>query len=278
MNHQTAKQLARHGQGTPHRDGATASSSWNQQTRARARHGIRSRQHEIFVLSIEQMDAIVQDFSGAAAPKVKAAWAILRSKLEFGAGYYSTADDIVTCTRLIADLGISTRAYIRVYGGQAHIILKGLPGLRKRLTAPRYGVLNPKVLAMGLGRAGATEAAKKGGILTVYLLTAYRVLDYLLTDQATLGELVGALASDVCKVAISVGASRLAVMILTTAVPSMIAVGPLAIVIVAGVGSGILLGLIDEHFRLSERLIQACEQLELGLGEKSEGFQVDAIA
>ena len=59
---------------------------------------------------------------------------------------------------------------------------------------------------MGLGKTGAIAAAKQGGILTVVLLSAYRVVDYFLTDQATLSRLVGTLATDIVKVGIATGA------------------------------------------------------------------------
>lgn len=49
---------------------------------------------------------------------------------------------------------------------------------------------------MGLGKAGAIHAAKAGGLLSVVLLSGYRVIDYFLTDQATLGQLIGTLSTD----------------------------------------------------------------------------------
>ena len=110
-------------------------------------------------------------------PTNRELWEKLREKVEFGASYYATADDLALIIKLIADLGsIGTKAYINTYGGKPHIILKGRPGLRKILTAPRYGVTNPKVVSMGLGRVGATAAAKAGGALTIILLTPFVLL------------------------------------------------------------------------------------------------------
>lgn len=109
--------------------------------------------------------------------------------------------------KLVGDLGgFGAKAYIKTYGGKAHIILKGQPGLRSILTGTKYGIKNPKVVSMGLGKTGAIAAAKQGGILTVVLLSAYRVVDYFLTDQATLSRLVGTLATDIVKVGIATGA------------------------------------------------------------------------
>ncbi len=59
---------------------------------------------------------------------------------------------------------------------------------------------NAKVIQMGLGKYGAVQAAKGGGVLTIVLVTAFRVIDYFLTDSATLNQLIGTLATDVIRI------------------------------------------------------------------------------
>lgn len=104
--------------------------------------------------------------------------------MELGVNYYASADDLRTLSKLVGDLGgFTTKAYVKSYGGKPHIILKGYPGLRRVLTGTKYGIKNPKVITMGLGKAGAIHAAKSGGIISVALLTAYRVADYFLTES-----------------------------------------------------------------------------------------------
>ena len=144
------------------------------------------------------MDAIVRSSPKGKLPHIKNAWQKIKGKAEAGANHYSSADDLRTLSKLVADLGsFTTKAYVKTYGGKPHIILKGHPGLRRVLTATKYGIKNPKVITIGLGKAGAIHAAKTGGILTVVLLSAYRVADYFLTDEATLSQLIGSLATDV---------------------------------------------------------------------------------
>jgi len=169
---------------------------------------IQSNKHKVYVVSFEEMDAIIKSSPKGNKPSVQAAWQKIKGKVGVGASYYASADDVVTMTKLIGDLGgIGARAYIKNYGGKPHIILKGHAGLRTILTGTKYGIKNPKVVSMGLGKAGAITAAKQGGILTVVLLSAYRVTDYFLTDQATLSQLIGTLATDVVKVGIATAAS-----------------------------------------------------------------------
>ncbi|MEJ2756300.1 MAG: hypothetical protein P8104_10845 [Gammaproteobacteria bacterium] len=139
-------------------------------------------------------------------PHVKSAWQKLKGKAEIGASYYASADDLRTLSKLVGDLGsFTTKAYVKTYGGKPHIILKGYPGLRKVLTGTKYGIKNSKVIAMGLGKAGAIHAAKSGGILSIVLLSTYRVADFFLTDNVTLNQLIGSLATDIVKVGLATG-------------------------------------------------------------------------
>lgn len=169
-------------------------------------------------------------------------------------------------TKLVADLGgVGARAYIKTYGGKPHIVLKGHAGLRTILTGTKYGIQNPKVISMGLGKASAVNAAKQGGILTVVLLTAYRVADYFLTDQTTLSQLIGTLATDVVKVGIVTGASIAA----ATAFGALtFAVGPIVAVVVFGLGVSALLDHVDKRLGVTNRVIAGLDEL----GENAEHY------
>lgn len=170
-----------------------------------------------------------------------------------------SATDAVTMSKLVGDLGgFGAKAYIKTYGGKPHIILKGRPGLRNILTGTKYGIKNPKVVTMGLGKTGAVAAARQGGILTVVLLSAYRVADYFLSDQATLSQLVGTLATDIVKVGIVTGAS---ILMATIAGAATFAVGPILAVVVIGFGLSYLLEKVDNSLGITERVIAGLDEL-----------------
>jgi hypothetical protein len=225
----------------------------------RAAEKIQSNKHEVFVVSIEEMDTIIRSSPNGEKPSVQEAWQKIKGKIELGASYLSSADDTVTLTKLIGDLGsVGAKAYVKTYGGKPHIILKGRPGLRKILTGTKYGIKNPKIISMGLGKAAAVKIARQGGIFTVVLLTTYRIVDYFLTDEATLSQLVGTLATDIVKVGITTGASIAAAIAVGAAT---FAIGPLLAVILVGVGTSILLDEIDAHFKITERVIAGLDEL-----------------
>lgn len=220
---------------------------------------IQSNTHEVYVVSFEEMDAIIKSSPKGKKASVQTAWQKMKGKVGVGASYYASADDAVTMAKLIGDLGgVGARAYIKSYGGKPHIILKGHASLRTVLTGTKYGIKNPKVISMGLGKSGAVAAAKQGGILTVVLLSAYRVADYFLTDQATLSQLIGTLATDVVKVGIATGASILA----ATAFGALtFAVGPIIAVVAVGVGVSMLLEYADNRLGITSRVIAGIEEL-----------------
>lgn len=220
---------------------------------------IKSNQHEVFIVSIEEMYAIVQSLPKGNLPYIKNTWQKLKGKAETGASYYASADDLRTLSKLVGDLGgFATKAYVKTYGGKPHIILKGHPGLRRVLTGTKYGIKNPKVITIGLGKVGAIHAAKSGGILSIVLLSTYRVADYFLTDSATLNQLIGSLATDVVKVGITTGASIVAAVAMGG---FSIAVGPIFAVVVIGFGVSWALGVADEKLGITDRLIDGLDEL-----------------
>lgn len=231
-----------------------------------ARMTIKQNQHEVYILSLEEMDCVIE--KGVKGKIIKQKWSQLRGKLEFSANYVATGKDIVLFSKLLGDLGFAgTKVYIKYYRGQAHIILKGYPGLRKILNGTKYGVQNAKIIKMGLGKYGAIQAAKGGGILTIVLVSVYRVVDYFLTDSSTLNQLIGTLSTDVVKIGLATGASILAASSIAASSGVLVAFGPLAVVILVGVGVAMLLEFADEKYGITNKLIAALDEIsEKGIG------------
>lgn len=227
--------------------------------RENARMMIKQNQHEVYILSLEEMDCVVE--KGVKGNQNKKGWKQLKGKVEFSTSYFASAKDTLLLGKLMGDLGYAgTRAYIKYYGGKAHIILKGYPGLRNILNGTKYGMQNAKVIKMGLGKYGAVQSAKAGGILTVIIVSIYRVADYFLTDSATLNQLIGTLATDVVKIGIATSASIAAA---TFAASSgiVIAFGPLVAVIVIGLAVTMLLDYADKKFGITEKVIAALDEI-----------------
>lgn len=221
---------------------------------------IQANRIEVYLISMEEMDAIIRSNPNGSKPVVQKAWQEVKGKVGVGVNYYSSAGDALLLAKLVGDLGgFGARAYIKTYAGKPHIILKGNPGLRRILTGTKYGIRNPKVVAIGLGKAAGIAVAKQGGIITVVLLSAYRVVDYFLTDRMTLNQLVGTLAVDIVKVGITAG---LSIALATVGGVSTFAVGAIVAVVLVGVGTTFLLNMIDARFKITEKVVAGLDELE----------------
>lgn len=222
------------------------------------RSQILANSHEIYVYSFEAMDELVKQHARG-RKAIMEQWETIKKGPEAAANYAPLIGDGVVLGKLMKDLGgWNVKAYIKNYGGKPHIVIKGYPGLRKVLTGTIYGIANPKVIKMGLGKHAAQGIARQGGILSVVLMTAYRVADYVLTDEATLTSLIGNLAVDIVKVGITVAAS-LALIPFGAALG--IAIGPIAAVVVVGALAAFTLTPIFDHFGITNKVIAGLDEL-----------------
>lgn len=186
------------------------------------------------------------------------------------ANYYAVKDDVGLIRRLVKEVGIKGRCYFKSYNGKIHVIFKGYPGLRRVLNSPRYGVVNPKVIGLGIGRPGLAKSVKGGTIVSVVLLTAWNIADYVIRDEATLGQLLGGIAGDVSKALIAGGVGYAAAST-AIALGMTVAAGPLVIAVVVGIGVGMALDALDKKYRLTERLQK---QVDEGLAELERRRQI----
>lgn len=189
-------------------------------------------------------------------PTADRLWREHREKVQTGASNYANADDAMTLVRQMRDMRTSLgRVAFKRYGGKMHVIIKGNPRLRTILSGTKYGVRNAKVIGLGIGKHGAMASAKGGTIVTCVLLTAYNVADYLMRDEATLGQLLGQVGADIAKTVIA-GAIGFGV---AAAVGSVVAIssvawGPFVLAAVAGYFAGRELDKLDTKYKFTERL------------------------
>jgi hypothetical protein len=232
------------------------------QGKQQLKNNIQSNNHEVYILSVDEMDKVVKSSSNKLNEESNSIWQSLKGKMEYGAGYYANLDDAKVLTKLVGDLGsFGSQAYVKNYNGKVHIILKGRPGLRKVLTGTKYGIANPKVVTMGLGKVGAVNAAKYGGIISIVLITAFRVIDFFMTDTMTLNQLVGTLATDIVKIGIATGAS-IAAASAVVGFGVTLAIGPILAVVVVGVAFNYGLNELDKKYNITDRVVAGLDEME----------------
>lgn len=224
-----------------------------------------ANKHELYCLSLEEFDEVVTKRSATLHnSRAKQTWNDFKGAIEGVAGYTATGKDLATLTKVFADLGFAgTKAYVKYYKGSPYVIFKGYAGMRTIFTGTRYSLQNAKIVQMGIGKAGAINAVKSGGILTIVLLSAFRIVDFLLTDDMTLTHLIGTLATDIVKVGIATGASIVAAT--AAAAVFTVAIGPIVAAIAVGVLASYGLAKLDEHYEITEKVIAMLDEMVDGI-------------
>jgi len=148
------------------------------------------------------------------------------------------------------EFGFACRAYER----GKYIIFKGHAGMRNTIKGVRYLKNNSKVVGMGVGKMGVRNSVRVGGIITFVLVGAVEIAEYLASDDETLGDLAGDVASAGVKTAISAKLAMMAGGALVAAqAPIVLTAGA---VLVVGVAVGWLLDSTDQHFGITKKIRQ----------------------
>ncbi|GAB2525680.1 hypothetical protein [Microbulbifer agarilyticus] len=154
-----------------------------------------------------------------------------------------------------------TTYQIKTYSGRSFVMFKGYAGLRSQLTGTRYLANNPKVVSLGVGKLGAAKAIKGGLVFSVVFSIAFHSIEQLLNDRATWHDFVAGVSVDVVS---AVAGSAIAWSTVSTVVgaAAMATIGPIALVVVVGVGATYALSAISEHYGLTKKLSQLLKDAE----------------
>jgi hypothetical protein len=187
------------------------------------------------------------------------------------APYVSPILDTATLSLVCKDLGIAGRAIPKVINGRQYIAFSGYAGLRRFFPGTIYSANNRKIIKMAIGTLGIKNMVRNGGIITFCITVPLTILEAFLKDHSSCYELVGNLATDLLKIGIPALMGYLFGLAAGTA--TTIASLPAAIVIVVSVSTGIALDYLDDHFKLSDKLAAALEDLGQKLDEKYNQLQ-----
>ena len=180
--------------------------------------------------------------------------------------------DAITTTMLIADLklyDIKSTVYVNKNGTEL-IKLTGYAGIRKILNAPVYALKNPKVVSLGIGKFGVKSAIVEGTVITFYFALAYRTIDFIMNDDTSLAEFIGSLATDVVKIGIASAVSWGAGALLTM---TPFVIGPLVAVVLVGLGASIALNILDDHFKVTDKLVELIESAQQEFVDKAREIE-----
>jgi len=240
------------------------------QLRVSLKEQFAANQTDVYVLSVRELTDIwmkAQKARGKPDSEIESLYERITG-FTLGAilDYTGPASDFVVLSRLGADMHRSGALFAKYRviqrQGKSLIVLSGYAGLRRYLTAPVYGLGNPKVIKMGIGQVAAKSALKTGVVLTLILSPSVRTLEWLFTDELkTMETVLAHIGTDIAKGLIAAGAAYFTAGVIPAAVAgggaSVIAVVPVAVGVVVAIVGTMILNRLDDHLGITEMLTDA---------------------
>lgn len=215
---------------------------------------------EIVIFSLDSFDTIVKNNIKNKLRLSK--WDNIKSTFENTAGYFATGQDLVFISNLANYLyGSNSSIVVKNYSGAPHIIITGSPAIRLKIKGVANLLPTPTVAKFAVGTEAALSSIKSGGIITIVLMSSYRVLDYFLSDKQTLSILLGSIASDIIKVGLASAVTAIIVNTAATAAGAVVTMtaGPLFAAVIISLAVGAFLNAQDKEKGLTQKLINTIE-------------------
>ncbi|NAW57305.1 MULTISPECIES: hypothetical protein [unclassified Vibrio] len=174
--------------------------------------------------------------------------------------------------------GLGVTAYVKEINGKDWLILKNFKRhLKTLLKGQKWGASNPQVLKYGIGLLegqGHLAYLRTTVQLEVILAVGINVIDYLVNDEKTLGDVAGHSTADITKALVSTGIATRIVQVAMSAVirgavaagfvtvssasiPIVVTLGAVAIVSYA---VGQVLDIIDNDYKYTQPMIDSIKE------------------
>lgn len=187
--------------------------------------------------------------------------------------YWTNINDVINASKIVSQLGvmgIKGTVFIN-HKGTELIKLTGYPGIRKALNAPVFSLKHPKIIEMAIGKYGLTKAVVDGTIVGLIYVSAVDTIDFFLNDESSLAEFMGTLATDVVKVGLSSAVVFGTGYAVNAFLPFVL--GPLAVVVFAGVGTAIILNALDKEYEITDKLVTYIESAQQEFVDQARGIE-----
>lgn len=159
-------------------------------------------------------------------------------------------------------LGIKAQSYL--HKGVTYIKITGYPSVRRILNGTRYAANNPKILEIGIGKAGFNAGILSGARFCIYFAAAQRVIEYIFSSQHDVATFIGNITMDVAKVIVTIFITKIIVSFTVAVAGTFSVVVPISVGIIAFVVLGYLitkkLSELDETNHFSKRLIASIKE------------------
>lgn len=125
---------------------------------------------------------------------------------------------------------------------------------------------------MGVGKLGVAKFIKGGFIVSVVFSIAYHSLDQLMNDKSTWHDFIAGVSVDVLAAATG-GAIAWGMVSTIVGGAAMVAIGPIAFVVVVGAGLAWALSVVGNHFDLTAKIAKMLKESEARAAENLREIQ-----
>lgn len=242
--------------------------------RRRLDNDLARNQEHIMLLSHDEAQQIIDDLLGSKPVSIATGYAgnikdalVASNNLSKLFSYQQAGKTVFT----LKGFGIKATQY--AWQGKMYVKITGYPSLRRILTGTRYRINHPKLLEVGIGRAGFHASLVSGARFCIWFSACWRLVEVIFKSDHDVAAFLGNVTMDVAKVIVSTFVSILAgggISFLTSAVAASLAVpiwGGIVGVVIFGTYLTYRLNELDSQYDLSNKLI-AC--IRDGLRERQK--------
>ena len=159
--------------------------------------------------------------------------------------------------------GLGIKAVQYSDGGKMYVKITGYPSLRRILNGTRYRANHPKLLELGIGKAGVQAGIVSGARFCIWFSACWRLVELIFRSDHDVAAFLGNITMDIAKVIVTVFVTKVVVggvASLATAFSASLVVpiwGEIVIVVVLGLFITSLLDVYDKNNKLSNMLIES---------------------
>lgn len=164
--------------------------------------------------------------------------------------------------------GLGIKAIPYQHGGQYYIKITGHASLRRILNGTRYKINNPRILELGIGKAGVNVGIIEGAKFCIWFSLAFHTVELIFKSDHDVAAFIGNITMDVAKIIVTMFVTEIAPIVGGLASVILSALGfatPIAVgiflIVAIGIGITATLDYLDnDKYHLSERLISAIRE------------------
>lgn len=262
-----------------HREDILRGNNWQRNLRfeneiKQLKNSLVNNAHHIMLLTPDEAQDVIDDLLGS-------------QPVSFSTTYAGNIKETVSATKSLSKLfsyqqagkivftlkGLGIKATQYAYQGKMYVKISGYPSLRRILNGTRYRIDHPKVLEVGIGRAGFRNGIMSGARFCIWFSACWRLVELIFKSDHDVAAFLGNVTMDVAKVIVGVFVSRLAGIFSSLTISPFIASaavpvwGQIVGVVVLGFFIAWTLNGLDKHYDLSDKLI---DFIRKGLKERQK--------